>query len=148
MLANQLKMNFLDTDELIEKTEKRSITEIFNKDGEEHFRKLETEVLKTLQDYDNFVLSTGGGMVLKEENAALLKQLGKIILLWAEPEVVYRRVKNETHRPLLKVADPQAEIKKILELRAPIYNKAADYKFETGSKPPEEITQEIIKWLK
>jgi shikimate kinase len=148
LLAKELKMSFLDTDELIEKTEGRTITEIFKTEGEEYFRNLETEVLETLQDYDNFVLSTGGGMVLREENVSLLKAMGPLILLWAPPEVVWERVKNETHRPLLNVPDPQAEIKKILEFRTPIYEKVADFKVDTSNKSEERVAQEILTWLK
>ena len=146
-LADALKMNFLDTDELIENTEERKISEIFKTEGEDHFREMETEVLKTLQDYDSFVLSTGGGMVLRDENVALLKAMGPVILLWADPPAVYERVKNETHRPLLDVPDPQAEIIKILEYRKPFYDRAADYKVDTSRKIPEEVAKDILKWL-
>ncbi|MGB9613121.1 MAG: shikimate kinase [Candidatus Margulisiibacteriota bacterium] len=147
-LARELAMNFLDTDELIEKTEGRSINEIFKTEGEEYFRNLETEVLETLQDYDNFVLSTGGGMVLREENVSLLKNLGPLILLWADPEVVYERIKEQTHRPLLNVPDPKEEIKKILDFRSPIYNRVADFKVDTSFKTAEEVVLEILGWLK
>ena len=147
-LAAKLGMDFLDTDELIEKTEKRSITSIFQEYGEPYFRKLETETLKTLQDYDNYVLSTGGGIVLKEENAARLKELGKVIWLWAEPEVIHERIKHETHRPLLKVADPKAEIKNILLVRLPFYKSAADHRIDTTERPPHQVAMEIIEWLK
>jgi len=147
-LAKELGLNFLDTDELIEKTEDRNISEIFKIDGEEYFRKLETEVLKTLQDYDNYVLSTGGGIILREENVGLLRSMGPVIWLWAEPEVVYERIKNETHRPLLEVADPKAEIKKILDFRMPIYARVADLKVDTAKLNPEGVAQEIMRWLK
>jgi len=147
-LASELGLNFLDTDELIEKTEDRNIAEIFKIDGEGYFRKLETEVLKTLQDYDNYVLSTGGGIILREENVALLKSMGPVIWLWAEPEIVYERIKNETHRPLLRVADPKAEINKILDFRMPIYARVADLKVDTEKLNPEGVAQEIIRWLK
>jgi len=141
-------MNFLDTDELIEKTEGRAISDIFKADGEEYFRELETEVLKTLQDYDNFVLSTGGGMVLREENVSLLKAMGPVVLLWAEPEAIYERVKSGTHRPLLQVPEPMEEIKKRLELRTPFYKQAADHTVDTSKSSPEEITKDVLQWLK
>lgn len=141
-------MNFLDTDELVEKTEGRAITEIFQQDGEEYFRELETEVLKTLQDYDNFVLSTGGGMVLREENVSLLKDMGPIVLLWAEPEVIYERTKSGAHRPLLQVPEPLEEIKKRLEQRTPFYKQAADHTADTSKLSPEEITKDVLQWLK
>jgi shikimate kinase len=147
-LARDLGYNYLDTDELIEQTEKSSVTEIFARDGEAHFRDLETEVLRTLQDYDGFVLATGGGMVLREENVALLKKLGPVVLLWADPVDIYERVKKETHRPLLRVADPLAEIKKRLADREPHYRRAADETVNTAGKDPAEIAEEIAEWLK
>lgn len=147
-LAKELGMNYLDTDELIEKTEKMSINDIFTQNGEPYFRDLETEVVKTLQDYDNFVISTGGGMVLREENVKMLKEIGTLVLLWADPEVAYERVKHETRRPLLNVPDPMAEIKKILAYREPIYRKVADLGVDTSKKETDEITKEIIDWLK
>ncbi len=148
LLAAELKLDYLDTDELIERTEKRSISEIFKRDGEEAFRRLETGVLKTLQDYDNFVLSTGGGMVLRDENVALLKPLGPVVLLRAPAEVIYRRIKGERHRPLLDVADPLAEIRKILAYREPFYDRAADHTVETEALTPEGVAKEISAWLR
>jgi shikimate kinase len=148
LLASELALSLLDTDQLIEQTEARAISEIFRTDGEEHFRGLETEVLETLQDYDNFVLSTGGGIVLKEENVALLKTMGPIILLTADPAVIYERIKNETHRPLLETADPQAEITRILERRRPFYARAAEHTVDTSQAAPGEAAKEIITWLR
>ena len=140
-------MNHLDSDQLVEQTEEKSISEIFRQDGESYFRELETEVLKTLQDYDNFVLSTGGGIVLREENVLLLKTMGPLLLLWAAPEVIFERVRSEQHRPLLKVEDPLAEIKRILAERQPVYERSADLKVETEGKSVDQVTAEIIGWI-
>jgi shikimate kinase len=148
LLAKELKMNFLDTDALIEKTEGRKIAQIFKKEGENYFRNLETEVLKTLGDYENFVLATGGGMVLREENVALLKSLGPRILLWAQPRVIYERIKMETHRPLLQVKNPVAQIQKILNYRRPFYERVADFSIDGSRLNADQVTGEIIKWLK
>ncbi|MBU1027363.1 MAG: shikimate kinase [Candidatus Margulisbacteria bacterium] len=148
LLANQLKMDYLDADELIEKTEKMPINDIFAKKGEPYFRELESQVIKTLQDYDNFVISTGGGMVLRQENVKLLKEVGPLVLLWAEPNVIYQRIKNEKHRPLLKVKVPRAEIYKILEQRESIYRQAADFEVDTCKLSVEEVSSKIITWLK
>jgi shikimate kinase len=147
-LASELGMDYLDCDELIEKSAGMSISEIFAQKGEERFRELETAALKTLQDYDDFVISTGGGMVLREENVRLLKEIGPLVLLWAEPDVVYQRVKQETHRPLLKVADPKAEIKKILAKRRPVYERVADHLVNTSMMSIEQATEEIKQWLR
>jgi len=147
-LAQQLSLTYLDTDDLIEKTEGSSIKEIFAKKGEPYFRELETEVLKTLADYDKFVISTGGGIVLREENVRILKGIGPLILLWAEPAVVYERVKAESHRPLLNVPDPREEINEILAVRKPLYQRAADFTVDTSSLKVEEAVKEIMQWLK
>lgn len=146
-LADKLKLNFLDTDELIEKTEERKIAEIFSKEGEGHFRELETEVLITLSDYDNFVLSTGGGIVLREENVKLLKEIGPLVLLTAREEVIMERVKSTEDRPLL-AGDKAEKIKEILSTRNPIYNKAADFTVDTSDITPEEAADKIINYVK
>lgn len=146
-LAGKLKLNLLDTDELIEKTEGRKISDIFAKEGEGHFRELETEVLKTLADYDNFVLSTGGGIVLKDENVELLKTLGPLILLTAREEVILDRVKSTEDRPLLS-GDKAQKIKEILSTRNPIYNKVADFTVETSDITPETAADRIIEYVK
>lgn len=147
-LAAELRLDFLDTDELIEKTAGKKISEIFAAEGEEYFRDLESEVLKTLRDYDHFVLSTGGGMVLRAENVALLKGLGPVVLLWTDPEKIWHRIKHEEHRPLLKVADPEGEIVKRLGDREPFYRQAADWIIDTSKLDVDQVTEEIIKWLK
>ena len=147
-LAKRLGMDYIDTDELIEKTEKRKISDIFADSGEPYFRDLENEIIKTLQDYDNFVISTGGGMVLREENVRMLKGVGPLVLLWADVDAVYERIKNEPHRPLLSVPDPKAEIKKILTSRTQIYNSVADFKVDTSKLSINKVGDKIIKWLK
>jgi shikimate kinase len=147
-LAADLGYSYLDCDELIEKTAQQTISEIFARHGETYFRILETEVVKSLPDYDRFVISTGGGMVLRPANVALLKQAGPLVLLWAQPEVIYQRVKEEKHRPLLNVAEPLAEIKKILAARQPLYEQAADYKIDTSKLSVEKVIEEIKQWLK
>lgn len=147
-LASLEGMDYLDCDELIEQSAKMSINDIFAKKGEEYFRELETATIKTLQDYDNFVISTGGGMVLRQENVKLLKEIGPLVLLWAEPDTVYQRVKRETHRPLLKVADPRAEIEKILARRKPIYERVADHQVDTSKMTVEQAIEEIRQWLR
>lgn len=146
-LAGSLKMNFLDIDELIEKTEGCKISEIFDKEGEPYFRDLETEVLKTLGNYDNFVLSTGGGIVLREENVELLREIGPLILLTAREEIILERVKHTEDRPLL-TGDKAQKIKEILSVRNPIYNKVADFSVDTSDITPEQAVEEILKWLK
>ena len=87
-------------------------------------------------------------MVLKEENVALLKTIGPIVLLKANPDAIFERVKDEKHRPLLAVADPKAEIIKRLEARQPFYDRAAEFTVDTSGLAPEQAAKEIIKWLR
>ncbi|MFA6548739.1 MAG: shikimate kinase [Candidatus Margulisiibacteriota bacterium] len=147
-LAGQLGLRYVDADALIEETEKQSINEIFAQKGEAYFRDLETNLLKKLQSSDGCVLAAGGGMVLRAENVKMLKALGPVVLLQASPAVIYARIKNEKHRPLLKVPDPAAEIAKILEKRKTAYAQAADFAVDTSVHSVEAVAQEVIKWLK
>ncbi|OGC03633.1 hypothetical protein A2276_07175 [candidate division WOR-1 bacterium RIFOXYA12_FULL_43_27] len=139
-LAERLSMQFLDTDPLIEKTEKMMIPDIFEKKGEKYFRDLETEVVKTLQDYDNFVVATGGGMILRDENVTMLKRLGPLILLWVDEETVFKRLEQTNNRPLLR--------RDLLEQRKPAYEKAADFKIDTTALSVDQVVEEIVKWIK
>jgi shikimate kinase len=147
-LAARQGMNFIDADEIIEKTEGRKISQIFEKNGEPYFRNLETEVIKTLEDYDNFVISTGGGVVLREENVKMLKEIGPLVLLTSSPEVIYQRLKELKDRPLLEQGDKMESIKEILDVRNPIYEKAADLKIDTSNITPLAAVEEIVKWIK
>ncbi|MFH1577393.1 MAG: shikimate kinase [Candidatus Margulisiibacteriota bacterium] len=147
-LASELGLTYIDTDQLIEEAAGLSISDIFAQKGEAVFRELETETIKQLQGTDGHVLATGGGMVLRQENVKMLKDLGPLVMLWAEPEMIYQRVKQEKHRPLLEVADPQAEIKRVLDKRTPVYNRVADYKVDTTKLSVNECVEGIIKWLK
>lgn len=147
-LAEELKMNFVDTDDLIEKREKKKISEIFDDKGEGYFRNLETEVLKGLLDYDNYVISTGGGIVLRKENVEILKSLGKIILLKADPDIIYERVKNLKTRPLLNVSNPKQKILEILNFRNPIYESVCDFYVDTGKLSIEEAVKQIILFVR
>ncbi|MFH1390437.1 MAG: shikimate kinase [Candidatus Margulisiibacteriota bacterium] len=147
-LAKRLNIEFLDTDELIEGVEGKKISRIFKEEGEDHFRALETDTLKTLKSYKGFVLSAGGGIVLRQENIDLLKEIGKVVLLTAEPDKIHERVGRETHRPLLNVSDPRAEIARLLEKRRPSYQAAADLTIDTTTLSVTEVAEKIIKELK
>ena len=146
-VAKELGWTYLDTDEQIEKQENMPINDIFSIKGEAVFRDLETQLLGSFSQKDQLVLSTGGGMVLRDENVASMKKMGKLVLLTAKPEVVYERIKQETHRPLLKVADPLEEIRKILGVRQPIYKKVADLEIDTSKLGVAQVAQKIVKYI-
>lgn len=137
--------SFLDTDAYIEELEGMSISDIFKNKGEEYFRNLETDVLKKFANtLSKTVLSTGGGMPLREENAKLLKKIGKVCYLNASADSIYSRVKYDTGRPLLQVENPYAKISEMLEVRNPIYGKVADNTVVTDNRTVLEIADEIL----
>ncbi len=146
-LAGLLKYNYLDTDDLIEKTEGLSISNIFKQKSENYFRNLETKVVLTLIDYENFVIATGGGIVLRRENVENLKKIGALVLLSSRPEVIYERLKGNKSRPLLSGDNPLGKIKAILGQRTPIYESAADFEVDTSDISVDEAARQIIKNL-
>lgn len=141
-------MDAVDTDALLVKEQGRSINEIFQTDGESVFRNLETELLRRLSEKSPaFILSTGGGMPLREENRKLLKQIGTVFFLKADADTILDRVREDTQRPLLQAADRRERIAGMLKERTPIYELAADYIIETDGKTPEEVAGEIVRLL-
>ncbi len=145
-LATELRMGYLDTDELIEEREKDSISAIFKKRGEEYFRRLETKVVKEVALLDNYVISTGGGVVLREGNIGLLKKNALIICLFANPEVILKRTKGDDNRPLLEVNNRKKRIEELLRIRKPFYDKA-DLKIDTSTLDSKKVVEEIVKFL-
>src|SRR5260221_6337724 len=138
LLAEQLHYTFLDTDDLIEARSGKTISAIFSEEGEAAFRKLEAEILAELGSRKRTVISTGGGLGANEANLASLKQHALVICLWASPEKIWERVRNQTHRPLLKEADPLAKIRQLLAAREPFY-KQADVLLSTELRSLKEV---------
>ena len=147
-VADLRKYRFVDLDEYIEKRLCRNIPEIFEEEGEQFFRDLETATLKRMiekQEYRRCILSLGGGTPLREENRKLLKQLGTVYYLRVTPEMVWERLRGDTTRPLLQTEDPQRTIRELLSKRDPIYMEAADVVIECSGKEQDEIVEFIRK---
>ncbi len=133
-----------DTDVMITDRHGR-ISDIFEYYGEAHFRSLETEIARELAGRDGLVISTGGGMVLKSENAELLKRGGKIFFMRADYESLLLRVRADETRPLLKDMGKTAEkLKELLAERTPIYESVADAIVDTDGKSVDEVAREIV----
>ena len=134
-----------DTDRIIEERYGK-ITEIFSQYGETYFRQLETQLLKELVQKDGLVISVGGGLVLRAENVALLRQNGKIIYLRAKQETLEKRLADDDTRPLLQTVEALSNrIKRLLDERTPIYEDVADYIVDVDGKTPQAIAAEIEK---
>ena len=147
ILARRLKKTARDVDEFIEAKEKRSIRDIFEKDGEAYFRRAEKEAIRAISREENVVITTGGGAVLDPENRKALSGSGWIVALHASPETIFKRVKNSKRRPLLQGEDMLSEIKKLLEIRKPFYNQA-DFSLDTDGKNTAQVTGMILRTLK
>lgn len=133
-----------EMDELIERQQGMAITEIFQKYGEEHFRNLETELLRSLAEKTDLIVSCGGGSVLRDENAALMKENGCIVLLTATPETIYERVKDSKNRPVLNGNMNVAYIRELMEKRRARYEAVADIRIVTDGKDADAICEEIL----
>lgn len=146
-LAKKLKREFLDLDTLIEEKEKRKITDIFAKDGEPYFRKVEKEILLEASQKEGKVFSCGGGIVLDKENIQRMKETGIIICLQARPEVILERTREYKHRPLLNVKDSLKRIKELLDFRRSYYQKA-DYTIDTSDLGIEDVVERILEIIR
>lgn len=144
-LATVLNYDFIDLDEVIE-NKYGKITDIFSQKGEKYFREIETQELKKFENQSNFVLSTGGGVILKDENIKILKDLGQVFYLSAKSETIYNRIKNQKHRPLLNTQNPKNTIEEILSKRLEKYEKSGE-KITTDNKNAKEIAGEIYEKL-
>jgi shikimate kinase len=144
ILAQQVGYGFLDTDTLIERLTKQSINEIFATVGEEEFRSIESQVLSEVSAYTRLVVSTGGGIVLRQANWGSLRQ-GVIVWLDVSCDVLWQRLVSDQTRPLLQAPDPQAKLREILDSRRARYAEA-DLKISINSeRPPSIIAAEILE---
>lgn len=143
-LSYRLRLPLLDTDKWIEKEQGKSITQIFAEDGEAAFREMETQALESILAAGGAqVISTGGGLPMREENRRILKKLGKVVFLRVKAETVCERLKGDTTRPLLQKEDPEAEVRRLLKIRNPLYEEAADLIVDVDGKDFEQILDEI-----
>ena len=146
VLAAKLNRRFIDTDDLIESKVGKSSNNIFEDDGEEFFRRLESSVLKESTEQTDAVISCGGGIVLLEKNREAIRNSGTSLFLSASPEQLLSRIKNQKERPLIngyKGKEKLEKIKELLSERLPLYLKA-DFTFDSDRKSPEELAEEII----
>jgi len=143
-LGKRLNRDVIVTDDLAQAKEGQSIHEIFKSKGEAYFRDLEHDIIKEVSLRQGIIIDCGGGVVLRKENLSHLKSNGIVFYLQATPEVIYERIKNEGHRPLLKVPDPLGCIKELYNQRLPLYNQA-DFTIDANSASIEGPVVEILK---
>jgi shikimate kinase len=150
LVAHELGWSWLDADDELEKRYGRSIRAIFAAEGEPGFREKESIVLAQLCCLPRQVIATGGGIVLREHNRALLRPSGRTVWLTADVETLWQRVQADNataeRRPPLTVGG-RAEMEEIIRLREPLYRQCADYVVDTAGREPNDIAAEILRWM-
>lgn len=143
-LAEMLQMKLIDTDDIIEADCGMVISQIFSEMGGEHFRDLECKAVEKVCKLNHHIVSTGGGVVIRDENIRNLKSAGVIFCLDATPETILKRTLQETHRPLLQVDDPLGRIREMLKERKSLYDKA-HHKIDTTELTVEQVAEKIVE---
>ena len=146
-LAKRLGLRFVDTDHEIEARTGVKIPTIFEIEGEDGFRKRETQTLDDLTRESNMVLATGGGAVIRPENRALLRERAVVVFLSVPPPILWERTRHDRSRPLLQVSDPRGRLEELLKVRGPYYREVAHIIVEGGRGTPHAMVKLIEKEL-
>ena len=146
-LARRLGREFIDCDrEIVERTGV-PIATIFEIEGEEGFRRRESQVLAELAARRGTVVATGGGAVLAEENRRTMRASGTVIYLRVALDHLHERTRRDTARPLLASGDRRATLEGLLQKRDPLYRDAADLVVDSGAQSPGVLAQRVIDAL-
>jgi shikimate kinase len=147
LLAEKLSLPFCDADVELEARAGKSIREIFETDGEAHFRDLESEILQELLQRGSAVVAAGGGVVLRETNRQCLRAAQRVIWLTADADTLWQRLQSDdatwARRPNL-IAGGRTEIEELLRQRESLYRACADLNVNTAGRSPGEIVDEIL----
>jgi len=144
-LAKRLRMDFVDSDHMIEERCGVSISTIFDIEGEAGFRKRETKMLEELCDRTAIVLATGGGAITVEENRILLRKSGFVVYLKTSIETQLARTQKNQNRPLLENVDAQEKLSELMEERGILYEQEADLVVISGERIVSKVVDEIIQ---
>lgn len=144
-LAQQLGMEFDDTDQEIQRRTGVDIPTIFEYEGEAGFRNRERQVVDDLSQRDGVVLATGGGVVIDPENRRHLSARGLVVYLACSTDQQYERTHRDRNRPLLQTEDPKARLEELMAIRDPLYREAADMVVSTEGRSAAAVSRDIIK---
>jgi len=142
-LAKRLRMDFVDSDHMIEERCGVSISTIFDIEGEDGFRKRETKMLNELCERPSVVLATGGGAIVTEENRILLRK-GFVVYLNTSIETQLARTQKNQNRPLLENVDAETKLKQLMEERGKLYEQEADLIVVSGDRVVSKVVDEIM----
>ena len=146
-LAQQLNLQFADTDSEIEARTGADIPWIFDVEGEQGFRDREQQVVEEMTLWDNVLLATGGGVVMRQENRRVLASRGFVVYLHATVDEQIRRTHRDRRRPLLQSDDPEQVLRDLMALRDPLYREIADHVIDTDGCSPRTVAQKLAREL-
>ena len=146
-LAQHLKLQFADTDTEIEVRTGADIPWIFDVEGEEGFRDREQQVVEELTLWDDVVLATGGGVIIRPQNRQALGARGYVVYLHATVDEQVRRTRRDRRRPLLQNGDPEEVLRSLMAIRDPLYREIADHIIETDGCSPRTVAQRLVREL-
>ncbi len=146
-LAKRMRMDFVDSDHMIEERCGVSISTIFDIEGEDGFRKRETKMLQELCARSGIVLATGGGAITSEENRILLRKSGYVVYLKTSIETQLARTQKNQNRPLLENVDAQDKLTELMEERGALYEQEADLIVSSGERVVSKVVEEIMQAL-
>jgi shikimate kinase len=147
-LARALRLDFYDCDVEIERRTGVDIAYIFEKEGEAGFREREREVIDALTQLEEVVIATGGGAILSPQNREHLAARGRVVYLRTGIEHQLERTRHGRHRPLLHTADPEAKLRELMGIRAPLYESIANITVATDGRHVRAVADEIVQRLR
>lgn len=132
VLAQKLDRNYIDLDAEIKAAAGKSLTAIFDHEGERHFRGLESEALKAVSEKMNNVIATGGGIILDENNSRLMRETGTVIFLDTDVDTLARRLEKTIDRPLLENENKKSRLKSLWNKREALYRATAHFTLDSN----------------
>ena len=145
ILAKRLGLPFMDTDREVEERTGVSIPTIFEIEGEDGFRRRESQVVEDCTRMSNAIVATGGGVVLRPENRENLTKSGFVVYLNVPPHILWERTRADKNRPLLKVEDPLRKLQELFVVRDPLYREVADLVVDDGKGNAQTVVQLLAK---
>jgi shikimate kinase len=147
LLADDLRLEFIDVDREIEARSGVDIPWIFDREGEAGFRVRESAALSELSQLDRILISTGGGAVMVPANRKLMSATGIVVYLHTSVDEQVRRTSRDRKRPLLQNDDPSRVLAELMEIREPLYREVADIIVETDGRGPKVVAQDLAARL-
>ena len=145
ILSKRLGLVFLDTDREVEERTGVSIPTIFEIEGEEGFRRRESQVIEDCAKLSNTIVATGGGAVLRSDNRENLVKSGFVVYLNVPPHILWERTRVDRNRPLLRVDDPLSKLQQLFAQRDPLYREVADLVIDGSRINAQGVMQILVK---